>query len=113
MERISYECAKKVNDVLVRLVWGVCGNKLKVWRYPTSSNGGHASEPYIDDMNYDDCPDDKYDDTIIAPDWEDLRKSLNSLNPSWYILSEFEAIDNIDEYAYKLVDYYSHYLLCK
>jgi hypothetical protein len=48
MDRISYECAKKVNDVLVYLVWSVCGNELKVWRYPTSSNGGHASEPYID-----------------------------------------------------------------
>ena len=113
MDRISYECAKKVNDVLVCLVWRVCGNKLKVWRYPVSSNGGHASTPYVDDMNYDDNPDDKYDDTIIAPDWEDLRKSLNSLNPSWYILSEFEAIENIDEYAYKLVDYYRHCLSCK
>ena len=108
MDRISYECAVKVNDVLVYPVWSACGRKLKVWRYPVSGSGGHYCEPYIDNMMYDDDPSDDYDDTIIAPDWNDLRKSLNSLNPSWYILSEFESIDNIDEYAYKLADYYKN-----
>ena len=56
-------------------------------------------------MNYDDYPDDENDDTIVAPDWNDLRKCLYSLNPSDFIASEFEAIENIDEFAHKLADY--------
>jgi hypothetical protein len=31
---------------------------------------------------------------------------LNALEPSYFTLSEFEAIENIDEYANKLRDYY-------
>lgn len=107
MDRISYECAKKVNDDLVYPVWKTCGSKLKVWRYPVSGSGGHYCDPYIDIMHSDDYPDDEYDDTIIAPNWDDLRKTLYSLNPTTWILTEFEAIDNIDEFAYKLKDYYN------
>lgn len=40
-----------------------------------------------------------------APNWQELRQCLYSLNPSDYILSQFEAIDDIDEYACKLVEY--------
>lgn len=104
MNRISYECAKKVNGILASRILCYCKD-IKVWRYPVSSGGGHGVAPFIDDMNDDDNPCDRYDDTVIAPDWEDLRKLLNFFNPSWYILSEFEAIDDVDEFAYKLKEY--------
>ena len=107
MDRISYECAKKVNDILAIPLLKVCQQfELDVYRYPVNSNGGHPSGPYIDMMYYDDNPDDPYDDTIVAPNWDNLRKCLYSLHPSYFILSEFEAIENIDEYANKLRDYY-------
>ena len=106
MDKISYECAKQVNDVLAIPLLKVCQQfELDVYRYPVTESGGHPSDPYIDMMYYDDNPDDPDDDTIIAPDWDNLRKCLYSFNPSVYILSEFEAIDNIDEYAYKLKEY--------
>lgn len=105
MDRISYKCAKKINDDLAWFALSVCGRKLKVWRYPVSGSGGHYCDPYIDYRHYDDYPDDDQDDTIIAPNWDDLRKCLYSLNPSDFILSEFEAIEDIDEFAYKLADY--------
>ena len=109
MDRISYDCANKINDDLAWFALYVCGKKLKVWRYPQSGSGGHYCDPYIDYQNYDDNPDDDYDDTIIAPNWDELRQMLNALEPSYYTLSEFEAIDNIDEYAFKLSDYYIEY----
>ena len=106
MNVIGYECAKKVNDILAIPILKVCKrNELYVYRFPVTGSGGHASGPFLDDMYYDDYPDNEDDDTIVAPDWDDLRKCLYSLNPSDFIASEFEAIENIDEYAYKLVDY--------
>lgn len=102
MDRISYKCAKAINDDFAWYTLYICKN-VKIYR-----DGN-----YLDDMYSDDNPDDRYDDTIIAPDWNDLRKCLYSLSPSWYILSEFEAIDNIDDYAYKLVDYYKSVASCK
>ena len=104
MDRISYKCSLNINDVLAWYILYSCKD-VKVYRYPVTGSGGHASEPFLDDMNYDDYPDDEDDDTIVAPDWNDLRKCLYSLNPSYFILSEFEAIENIDEFAYKLADY--------
>lgn len=109
MDRISYKCACEINDDLAGFALYTCGKKLKVWRYPVSGSGGHYCDPYIDDQYYDDNPDDQYDDTIIAPDWNDLRKILNKMNPSLGILVEFEAIDNIDEYAYELAKYYKEW----
>lgn len=106
MDVISYECAEKVNDILAIPILKVRKrHELYVYRFPVTGSGGHASGPFLDDMYYDDYPDDEDDDTIVAPDWNDLRKCLYSLNPSDFIASEFEAIENIDEYAYKLVDY--------
>ena len=106
MDKISYECAKQVNDVLAVPMLRVCGQlELEVYRYPVNESGGHASSAYPDIMYWDDNPSNEDDDTIIAPDWDNLRKCLYSFNPSVYILSEFEAIDNIDEYAYKLKEY--------
>lgn len=104
MDRISYECAKKVNGIIAYRILCYCKD-VKVWRYPESNSGGHGVAPFIDGMNDDDNPCDKYDDTVIAPNWEELRLCLNSLNPSWYVLSEFEAIDDIDEFAQKLKEY--------
>ena len=104
MDRISYECARELNDVLAWYILYACKD-VKVYRYPVTGSGGHASGPFIDDMYYDDYPDDEDDDTIVAPDWNDLRKCLYSLNPSDFIASEFEAIENIDEFAHKLADY--------
>lgn len=106
MNRISYECAKEVNDILAIPLLKVCKQfELDVYRYPFTGSGGHASGPYVDMMYYDDNPNDPYDDTIVAPNWDNLRKCLYSLNPSNFIASEFEAIENIDEFAYKLADY--------
>lgn len=107
MDRISYKCANEINDDLAWFALYVCGKKLKVWRYPVSESGGHYCDPYIDYQNYDDNPDDDYDDTIIAPNWDDLRKILNKLEPGIAILVDFEAIEDIDEFAYKLRDYYN------
>lgn len=104
MNIISYSCAKETNDTLSHILLKTC-KQLKVYRYTVTGSGGHATAPYIDNMYYDDNPADEDDDTIIAPDWNDLRKCLYSLNPSYFIASEFEAIENIDEYAYKLADY--------
>ena len=104
MDRISYECARKLNDDLAWYILNACKD-VKVYRYPVTGSGGHASGPFLDDMYYDDYPDDEDDDTIVAPDWNDLRKCLYSLNPSDFIASEFEAIESIDEFAYKLVEY--------
>ena len=102
MDIISYECAKKVNDILVNPVLRAAKDKnVKCYRYPVNESGEHATSPYLDDLGY--YKDDE--DVVVAPDWEDLRKCLYSLKPSCFILSEFEAIDNIDEFAYKLVDY--------
>lgn len=105
MNIISYECAKEINNILAYPLLTVCKYDLKVYRYPTNDSGGHASGPFFDDMYWDDNPDDPDDDTIVAPNWDNLRKCLYSFNPSYFILSEFEAIDNIDEYAHKLADY--------
>ena len=105
MDRISYECAGKLNDNLAWIYQFVCKRNLKVWRYPVSGSGGHYCDPYIDDLHYDDEPEDDYDDTIVAPNWDELRQILNHFEPPLGILVEFEAIDNIDEYATKLVDY--------
>lgn len=106
MDIISYECAKNVNDILAIPMLKVCKqHELAVYRFPVTGSGGHATSPYVDIMYYDDNPANEDDDTIIAPNWDNLRKCLYSLNPSDFIVSEFEAIENIDEYAYKLVDY--------
>jgi hypothetical protein len=106
MDRISYTCANKINDDLACFYQSVCKRNLKVWRYPVNSNGGHYCDEYIDDLYYYDEPEDMWDDTVIAPNWDELRQMLNALEPSFFILSEFEAIESIDEYAYKLKDYY-------
>ena len=106
MDRISYECANEINDDLAWFYQYVCKTKLKGYRYPVSGSGGRYCDPYLDDLHYDDCPEDPYDDTVIAPNWDELRKMLNALEPSYFTLSEFEAIENIDEYANKLRDYY-------
>lgn len=104
MDRISYECAKEVNPALAHVC--LCLNRhVKCWRYPESSNGGHASAPYIDDLNCDDDPSDRYDDTFIAPTFEEMRKILDHYKPGIAILVEFEAIEAIDEYAYKLAEF--------
>ena len=105
MDVISYECARKVNDKLAWYALATCHRKLKVWRYPTSGSGGHYCSPYIDDLGWDDNPDDRDDDTIIAPDWDDLRAILNYFKPSTFTLTEFEGIDDIDQFAYELVIY--------
>ena len=68
MDRISYECAKKVNGIIAYRILCYCKD-VKVWRYPESSSGGHGVAPFIDGMNDDDNPCDKYDDTVIAPNW--------------------------------------------
>lgn len=106
MDRISYKCANEINVVLAWFYQYVCKRNLKVWRYPENSNGGHYRDEYIDDLHWNDEPEDMWDDTVIAPNWDELRQMLNALEPSYYTLSEFEAIDNIDEYAFKLSDYY-------
>lgn len=96
MDRISYDCANEINSDLAWFYQYVCRTNLKVYR----------EDKYIDDLLWDDEPEDMWDDTVIAPNWDELRKMLNSLEPSYFILSEFEAIENIDEYAHKLRDYY-------
>ena len=106
MDRISYNCAREINDVLAFPMLRACHDQIKVYRYPYNGSGGHSSNPFLDEKYWDDHPEDDDDDTIIAPNWDDLRKCLNFLNPSDFILSEFEAIENIDEFAYKLVDYF-------
>lgn len=96
MDIISYECAYEVNDILAIPLLKVCQQyELDVYR----------SGPHIDMMYWDDNPDDPYDDTIVAPNWDNLRACLYSFNPSDFIASEFEAIESIDEYAYKLKEY--------
>ena len=109
MDRISYSCANEINDDLAWFYQYVCKRNLKVWRYPENSNGGHYCDEYIDDLNYDDEPEDMWDDTVIAPNWDELRQMLNYLSPGLAIVVDFEAIDNIDEYAYKLKDLYLEY----
>lgn len=96
MDRISYDCANEINGDLAWFYQYVCRTNLKVYR----------EDKYIDDLLWDDEPEDMWDDTVIAPNWDELRKMLNALEPSYFILSEFEAIENIDEYAHKLRDYY-------
>lgn len=96
MDRISYDCANEINSDLAWFYQYVCRTNLKVYR----------EDKYIDDLLWDDEPEDMWDDTVIAPNWDELRKMLNALEPSYFILSEFEAIENIDEYAHKLRDYY-------
>ena len=106
MDRISYDCANEINSDLAWFYQYVCRTNLKVYREPVSSSGGHYCDEYIDDLHWDDEPEDMWDDTVIAPNWDELRKMLNALEPSSYMLSEFEAIENIDEYAHKLRNYY-------
>jgi hypothetical protein len=105
MDRISYKCALEINDDLAIPVLNSCAKTVKVWRYPESGSGGHYCDPYIDGMRWDDDPTDDYDDTIIAPNWDELRKTLSHYKPPLGILVDFEAIDSIDEYAKKLVEY--------
>ena len=101
MNTISYECAKEVNDILgksyARLFYTLTKN---CWR-----SGGHASGPEIDDFYYYDDPFNIDDDTCCAFTLEELDKLMNKVVLGDYRKSEFEAIDNIDEYAYKLKDY--------
>ena len=105
MDRISYECASNVNDNLAYIYQSVCKRNLMVWREALTGSGGHSGPPYIDDLCYDDEPEDMWDDTIIAPNWDELRQILNYYNPPLGILVEFEEIDNIDTFAYKLSEY--------
>ena len=106
MDTISYKCAREVNSVLARPLLRVCSQpELDVYRFPVTGSGGHASGPYLDLMYWDDNPADEDDDTIVAPNWNNLRKCFYSFNPTDFTATEFEAIENIDEYAYKLVEY--------
>lgn len=106
MEYTSYQISQKVNITLgLYYAFNFHKKTSKCWRYPTSSNGGHASSPYIDDYNCDDDPFDKYDDTICAFNWDELQKIMNHKVLGCYRKSEFEAIENIDDYAMQLNDY--------
>ena len=98
MDVISYECAREVNDIL--------GKSYAILFHTLTKNcyrgGGY---PEIDVFYYYDDPFNIDDDTCCAFTLEELNKLMNEVVLGDYRKSEFEAIDNIDEYAYKLKEY--------
>ena len=105
-EYVSYKVSKEVNDILGH---SYCRNifktKPKCWRYPVNGSGGHASAPFIDDFYWDDDPFDDYDDTIFAFTWEDLYALMNKVVKGDFRKSEFESIEDINQFALELYDY--------
>ena len=105
-EYVSYEVSKEVNDILGKYYCrNVFKTEPKCWRYPVNGSGGHASGPFIDDFYYDDNPLDDYDDTIFAFTWEDLYTLMNKVVKGDFRKSEFECIEDINQFALELNKY--------
>lgn len=94
MDVISYKCACKVNQVLAD--WAISHSIIykKCYKYTD-----------YDKIELTDFDVLSSEASLIAMDWEELRRCLAILNPSTKTLTEFEAIDDIDEYACKVADY--------
>lgn len=103
MDKISFECAKSIKEL--SKTFGIYCHKVtnSVWVYPVNSNGGHSSNPFIEirsELYLDDI-----EEIWPAFDWNELRELMNIVVDGDYRKSEFEAIENIDEFAYELNEY--------
>ena len=100
-EHVSYEVSKEVNDVLGKYYARLFNTLTKnCWR-----SGGHASGPEIDDFYYYDDPFNIDDDTCCVFTWEELNKLMNKVVLGDYRKTEFECIENIDQFAIELKNY--------
>ena len=104
-EYISFETAEKVSETLGAKFYLCHGKPEKCWRYESTSSGAHPSAPYIDDLRYDDDPFDYYPEVWFAFSWEELFELMNKVVLGDYRKSEFECIENIDEFALELYAY--------
>jgi len=100
-EHVSYEVSKEVNDVLGKNYARLFNTLTKnCWR-----SGGHASAPEIDVFYYYDDPFNIDDDTYCAFTWEELNELMNKVVLGDYRKTEFECIENIDQFAIELKNY--------
>lgn len=106
-EYISFETAQEVNDTLgyAYYYFAKLPKIEKCWRYPVSGSGGHPCAPYIDDLYHDDDPFDEYDDTWFAFSWKELYDIMNACIIGDYRKTEFECIEDINEFAIELNQY--------
>ena len=93
MDVISYDCACKVSSVLDN--WAISHDIIykKCYKYVDG-------KITLTDFNVLSS-----EGSLVAMDWEELRRCLAIFNPSTKILTDFEAIDNIDEYACQVAEY--------
>lgn len=105
-EYVSYDVSKEINDTLGKYYCRLFGKLTKeCWRYAVNGSGGHASDPEIDDFYYYDDPFDENDDTVMAFTWDELYALMNKVVIGDYRKTEFECIENIDEFAIELNKY--------
>ena len=103
-EYISFDIAKKCDKLSIN--YGIYCNKNtnKVWNYPESSNGSHASSPSIKDRE--DLYEDEYEGEVwSAFSWKELFELMNKVVEGDFRKSEFECIEDINQFALELNKY--------
>lgn len=111
-EYVSWEAANKIFDNRDKLNTyyhlKLHRSPTKFWYYPVNGSGGHHSSPRLEDSKdifYLVDDDEFYGAIIHSFNWKELYELMNVCVDGDYRKTEFESIEDIDQFAIELNQY--------